>query len=62
MENQTARLRRGSYRLFLHATNEHAFGVDDAPYLFPQSCSRPGSLQPSPNGSLLGSPAISVQV
>ena len=29
MENQTARLRRGSYRLFLHATNEHAFGVDD---------------------------------
>ena len=36
-------------------TNEHAFGVDDAPYLFSQSCSRPGSLQPSPNGSLLPS-------
>jgi len=35
--------------------NEHACGVDDAPYLFPQSCSRPGSLQPSPNGSLLPS-------
>ena len=36
-------------------TNEHAFGVDDAPYLRSQSCSRPGSLQPRPNGSLLPS-------
>ena len=36
-------------------TNEHAFGVDDAPCLFSKSCSRPGSLQPSPNGSLLPS-------
>ena len=35
--------------------NEHACGVDDAPYLFPQSCSLPGSLQPSPTGSLLPS-------